>query len=62
MGIFGRLETYLYTAIASVVMVWASHNPVWHDPALWLLGVIGHAIGAAGNGKSAVSGSIESVP
>lgn len=58
MGIFGRLENYLYTAIASAVMVWASHNPVWHDPALWLLGVIGHAIGASSNGKSAVSGSI----
>ena len=62
MSLFTDLRFYVFTAVASAVSVWASHNPVWHDPALWLLGVIGHAIGAAGNGKSAVSGSIESVP
>lgn len=39
------LTYFLYTAAASVVMTWAAHNPAWHDPALWLLGVLGHAIG-----------------
>lgn len=60
MDIFKRLETYVYTAIAGGVMVWVSHNPIWHDPALWLLGVIGHAIGAAGNNDNGPGGS--SVP
>ena len=58
MDIFKRLETYVYTAIASGVMVWASHNPTWHDPAIWLLGVIGHAIGAAGNGNKPGGGPV----
>lgn len=36
---------FAYTALAAGVTTWAAHNPVWHDPALWFLGVLGHAIG-----------------
>lgn len=53
---FGSLETWIYTAVASGVMVWASHNPTWHDPAIWFLGVIGHALGIA-HGKNVVGGN-----
>jgi hypothetical protein len=53
--ILKSVEFYLYTAVASGVMVWASHNPIWHDPALWLMGVLGHAIGFS-SGKSGADG------
>lgn len=59
MSLFTDLRFYVFTAVASAVSVWASHNPVWHDPAMWFLGVIGHAIGVShaqangnGNGSS----------
>lgn len=45
MGIFKKIETYLYSAGASAVMVWTAHHPQFHDLAVWLLGVIGTAIG-----------------
>ena len=54
MNIFKGLEFYIYSAAAAAVTVWASHHPMWHDPALWFMGVIGHAIGYqhhATNGK-----------
>lgn len=55
MNILKSVEFYAYSALASAVMVWAQHNPTWHDPAIWLMGVLGHAIGKAhaqgGNGS-----------
>lgn len=47
MSIFSQVEFWVYSAVASGVMTWAAHNPIWHDPAIWLMGVIGHAIGVA---------------
>lgn len=55
MTIFSQVEFWIYSAVASGVMTWAAHNPTWHDPAIWLMGVIGHAIGIA-NAKSVSSG------
>lgn len=55
MSILKSVEFYIYSAVASAVMVWASHNPMWHDPAIWLMGVLGHAIGFA-NAKNGADG------
>jgi hypothetical protein len=50
--IFTDVKFYLYTALAGVITVFASHHPVFHDPALWLLGVLGHAIGKSHGSSS----------
>ncbi len=54
MNIFKRLETYLYSGFAAAVTVWASHHPLYHDLALWFLGVIGTAIGVS-HGANGIS-------
>jgi len=54
--IFKSLRFYLFTAVASAVMTFAAGHPgfIPHDLAVWLLGVVGHAIGAESkNGTAA---------
>lgn len=54
MDIFKSLKFYIYTMIASAVMTFAAHHPSVfpHDLAIWLLGVIGHAIGVGSTNGS----------
>lgn len=59
MHLLKRLETYLYTVVAATLLTYTAHNPPLHDLSIWLLGVLGHAIGAAG---SSSGGSAALVP
>lgn len=46
MNIFKNIENYLYVGVAGALLTYTAHNPPLHDLSIWLLGVIGHAIGA----------------
>lgn len=43
--LFKKIETYVYSAVGAAVMAWAAHHPMYHDIAVWFLGVLGTAIG-----------------